>query len=227
MGEDSACESWNEHADDEAESSHAHGEFGRLPEHFLNTRILSCSIVVSRYRLHPLVQTHAYHHEHEYQTVAYTVGSDSEVSAVFAQLLVDEQGHKTGGSIHQERSHAYCKRVLCHSHVQTDDPFLKMERPVLVIEVVQHYEHGDCLCYYCRPGCSGNAHVEDKDEDRVQYCIEDHGEYRQTHRLFRTSGRAHRCIQTEVQMGDDVSDKYDGDVFLGIGESVLARSEEI
>ena len=71
-----------EYADKEAYCGDDGCMHGCLPEHFSYTSILSGSIIVACDRLHALIQTHTYHDEHEYETVAYSVCSDSQISAV-------------------------------------------------------------------------------------------------------------------------------------------------
>ena len=102
-----------------------------------------------------------------------------------------------------------------------------MEWASSVAEMMQYDEHRNRLCYDCGPGGSGNAHIEDEYEYRVENCIEYDSEYSQAHSLFRVAGRTHSCIQTEIQMGDYIAYEDDGHIFLRVREGILACTEEI
>ena len=227
MGEDAYGCLRYEHADDEAQGGHSGGKSGSLPEHLLYTGILSCTVVVAGDRLHSLVQSHADHDEHEDESVAYSVCSDAEVSAVVSKLLVDEKGHDTCCCVHQEGAHAHHERVSCYLPMQSENTPVEMYGPASVVEVSEHYKHCDCLGYDCRPCGSFYAPAESEYEYRVKYRIEDHGEYRQRHCLLRKAGGPHRGVESEVQVGDDVSVEYDSDIFLRIWKRVFACSEEV
>ena len=85
-----------------------------------------------------------------------------------------------------------------------------MERSGLVIEMMHYDEHCDSLGNHSRPCRTGDSHIEYEYEYRVKYGVEHYSEYRQSHGLFRISGRPHGCIKSEVQMRYDISDKDDG-----------------
>ena len=188
---------------------------------------MPCTIVVSRDWLHALVQSHAYHHEHEYEPVAYAVGSDAQVSAVFAQLLVYEKRYQTRRGIHEERSETYRKRILGHTHVQAHDAFLEMEGSCPVAEVLHHHNHCNSLRDDRRPCRSCYAHIETEYEYRVQDGVEEHCEYSERHGLLRVSRRPHGRVESEIKVGDDVADQDDLHVFLCVWEGVLAGTEEV
>ena len=93
--------------------------------------------------------------------------------------------------------------------------------------MAKHHQHGNGLGQHGCPCGSCDSHVEHEDEYRVEDGVEDDSEYGQPHRLLRTARRTHGRIQTEVQVGDDVSVEDDLHIFLRIGQRVLAGSEEI
>ena len=129
MCEYAHCKLREEDSDDKAYGGDQNRKPCRLPEHFLDTGVLPCTIIVSCDRLHSLVQSHAYHDEHEAEPVGDSICSDAQVAAVLAKLLVDEKCHETGCRVHQERPHSDGERVLCHPHVQAHDSLLEVERP--------------------------------------------------------------------------------------------------
>ena len=102
-----------------------------------------------------------------------------------------------------------------------------MECPCPVAEVLQHHNHRNSLRDDRRPCRSGDAHIETEYEYRVQDGVEKHCEYGERHGLLRVSRRPHGRVESEIKVGDDVADQDDLHVFLGIGESVLAGTEEV
>ena len=185
MGEYSACDVREKHSDDEAEGRDDRCQLGCPPEHFLYAGVFPCPVVVSGYRLHSLVESDAYHYEHEREPVADSVCSDSEVSAVFPELLVYEKCHYAGCGIHQERTQAYGKRVSGYPGVQPKDAFLKVQHFCPVAEVPHYDCQGAALRDYRRPCRSGYSHVEHEDEYRVKYGVENDSEESESHGLLR------------------------------------------
>ena len=188
---------------------------------------MSCSIVISRYRLHSLIETHADHDEHEYNTVAYSIRSDSKITAVCAQLLVDEQGHKACRRIHEERSRSDGKGFFCNLEVQSQYAFLEMDSSVVIAEMQHDDDQGYSLRQHGCPCGTCDSHIQGKDEYRVKDCVQDDGEDCEPHSLLRVACRAHCCIQTEVEMSDDVSVEDYLHVLLGVRKCVFTGSEEI
>ena len=70
--------------------------------------MLSGSEIIARNGLHSLVQSHYNHDKEEYQSVDNTERSDSQVTTVMLQTLIDKNNDETGCQIHKERRHTDC-----------------------------------------------------------------------------------------------------------------------
>ena len=155
---------------EEAGASHDRGTSHSKLVNLLYTCVFACSVIVSRNRLHSLVETHVHHHEEEGNPVHDAVGPDGKVAAVFEELLVDEHCHYAGCRMHQERSHADGQRVLCYPHVKREfpQPCRQVQEIALVQEISHGIAQGEGLAEYgCQCG-TAYPHSENENEHRVE-----------------------------------------------------------
>ena len=91
IGKERYCQIRHEFRDDESDTAHNGGTDYRQFENPLYPGVFPGSEIISRDRLHSLVEAHVYHNEKERDTVHDTVRADGKVSAVLEHLLIDEQ----------------------------------------------------------------------------------------------------------------------------------------
>ena len=90
------------------------------------------SVVVTRYGLHALIESHHEHHENESYSVGYAIGTNGQVTAVAHQLIVDEYYHYASANIHEERGHAYGEDVFHQGGFQFVDALFQVKQLFVV-----------------------------------------------------------------------------------------------
>ena len=78
------------------------------------------------------------------------------------------------------------------------------------------YEHYS-LRNGCGPGGTGDAPLEDEDEECVEYGVDAHGGESGIHGALRTVGGAEHGVQPEIQVCDRVEGQQNEHVLVGVG----------
>ena len=124
----------DQHSHQETRSCYNGGSVNGKLQHTGHPGIEPGAEIISGYGLHPLVQPHHNHHKQENKTIDNTKRTDSKISAIFFQPLVNQDYDKTRRKVHQERSHTDGERVEYDFPFQPENAPMKMEQLFLIAE---------------------------------------------------------------------------------------------
>ena len=86
-------------------------------------------------------------------------------------------------------------------------------------------DDSDELCDYGSDGCPLYSTVEDKDEDGVEYGIEDDGDDGGVHGFLWVSGGPEYAIESVVEVGEDIGNECDNHVTACVSECLVGGTE--
>ena len=92
-----------------------------------------------------MIQADHEHHEDHRNAVRYPISTDSHVTAISYQLVVDEDHDDTRTNIHQERGNADGDDILYQMPPQPVDSTLQMEQLLLIGKLLHLPAECQCL----------------------------------------------------------------------------------
>lgn len=196
-----------------------------LAEDREHTVVALCAIVVSDDRLHTLVESHDNHTEDEGDPVDDAVGADGEVASVLEQLVIDDDDDGASCQVHEAGRESDSEHVGYDSFLEVEDVSLYSQFLFGSAEDSELPDDGDELCDYGSDGGTLYATMEDKDEDGVEYDIEDDGDDGGVHRFLRVSGGTEYAIESVVEVGEDIGTECDNHVTACEAECLVGSTE--
>lgn len=167
---------------------------------------------------------HAEHHHHGH-AVDDSHGAHRQVPAVFYQLDVEQRVDDAAGQLHGEGRHPDGEDAQHYFLFQPQVGGLKPQSAFVPGEVQQHPAAGDGHGDHRGHRRPGHPHVEDEDEQRVQQGIGHRPDQHGVHGDLGVALGPDHVVHAEAQPLEYISPQDDGDVLLGVAQSVRPGPE--
>lgn len=217
---------WEELTECERAAHDDCGKYDGFLQYFVYTVKLLCSVIETCNWLHSLANTKHNHNEEECDTVDNAVCCNGYVASMSRESLVDKDYDKASAELHTEWGKSDSEDVLDDILSESVDATMKMQQVAFIAQLIRNKDERNNLCEYCGYGCTTNAKSEGENEYWVENGIDYNGCNGCHHCCVRMTRRTKCGIETKIEVSNDIAQKDNEHVLMGILVGLFAGSEE-